>query len=183
MKHLICHFGIVFFLVLMAGCMTNSEVQREFAVREQRIEPKKNPFVATTSNPVLGRIVWVDTVHKRAVVQLNSNVIDVQRSLVSRNASNEPTGLLQPSGARKDVTLGVTIAYGQPVVGDQVVLREGLELPRSWGSASASESPSNSNVFPFVIPQDKQSFTGNTEFIRKSNIDVKSDVGNVKSER
>lgn len=152
---------------LLVGCKTNAEIRQEFDLARPDVRPNSNVSLAQpSSNQVLGRVVWTSPDNSRAVVYLESSTIDPKRTLVARDKAREPTALLQPSGTRRDNSLGVTVAYGKPLVGDEVLLREAVELPREWGYAPTSDTTAGSDTFPFILPNDNEPPTRRTTFVK-----------------
>lgn len=115
--------------LLLVGCKSHG-------IRE--LKPEESPAHTTTEGEnvfapadmplVLGHVVWCDAPSGRAVVYLSSSLLDLTRPLVARDATQQITGFLTPTSIREDKSLGVSIDYGAPQPGDEVLFADS-DLP------------------------------------------------------
>ncbi len=87
------------------------------------LQSKKIAFeTSLPPNKLIGEVVWADRNKKKAVILLMSKNITVDKNLVSRNISLQPTAIFEPTDIKRNRSLGVIISKGFPNVGDQVVI-------------------------------------------------------------
>ena len=102
-------------LLLLAGTAFSACVT--FSSEEDR-----DPELSPSALREVGRVVWVDSVERTAVVYLHRSVSLSGGTLISRNEALYETGRLEPSGQREGRTAGMRVIDGLPNAGDTVVL-------------------------------------------------------------
>lgn len=104
------------------------------------LEPKLQPIpfaLLPSPNVPIGQVTHVDTAGGFCVVWLDSRRIVLREPSFSRGFTLEPTAILRPTEQRAGNALTLTIAWGQPQPGDEVVF-PGPERA-SWMEARLNE--------------------------------------------
>lgn len=130
----------------MAQANAPTKAQLKAQVRAQE------EFAPPSTNQVLGHISWVDSNGPNAVVYLNNAQLHPVDTLLARDRDGNPHALLHPTLYHKERALGVTLPYGKPSVGDEVILRESAVLPDEWEKDNFTIANPHKQHFPFFIP-------------------------------
>ena len=152
------------FLLLLNACKTNREVMTEWTEARQRDTQMEiqAEFAPPSTNQVLGYISWVDRNGPNAVVYLNNAQLHPTTTLLARDRDGLPRALLNPTIYRKKRALGVTLPYGKPSIGDEVILRSAATLPKEWERENYSSTTRPTQHFQFFIPDGKITFDETT---------------------
>ena len=110
-------------------------------------------FAPASTNQILGHVSWVDSNGPNAVVYLVNGQLRPTTTLVARNRQGDPTALLHPTSYHDDRALGVTLPYGKPSIGDEVILRAVATLPHNREKDNVTKTTITSSSFPFYIPE------------------------------
>ena len=86
--------------------------------------PDESPFIAPSRNLIIGEVVSVNKEMGITVVWMQSRFIALDRNVITRNHELETTAVLRPTSFRNGHAYGLTIAVGQPRVGDELVLAD-----------------------------------------------------------
>jgi hypothetical protein len=98
-----------------------------------------DPFAKSSSNQVIGKISWVDYEKKQAVVQLATAHLNPEdNELLTRSKDTTTSSLLKPTNIKNKKSLGVKIVYGNPVIGDEVILKSKAPLNKKGISPADS---------------------------------------------
>ena len=140
------------------------------------IEDESNPFTNVSKNTVIGNITWLNEDADKVTIRLGSASINVDNFMIARTNANTLTAVLKTTQYKKNRILGAEVVFGRPNVGDQVILRDDVELPEGWADAVV-DRPHFIDKYPFVLHKDrktdKKEPSSRTSFIRKTNNEQK----------